>query len=178
MSIAPGEHVGIRELARVVARAIAVELVLFEVFGRWIPTTADAAAKPVLAAASRRHAWHAEMWRARFPLIPDADADDLVTGERGRLVPFVDALAAFDAMPSGPGRLALAEVAAAELALAYEALRATIDPRLDAPTAGVLDTVLASLGATPPAPGVLTDDERAALDAFRAAAPIPTLEVT
>ncbi len=42
MSRALETHVGIRELAELVARAIAVELVLFEAFGRWISTTSQA----------------------------------------------------------------------------------------------------------------------------------------
>ena len=115
MSSGSGTHVGIRELAGVAARAIAVELVLFEAFGRWTSTTTQAGAKPTLAAMSRRHAWHAELWRERFPLIPDADADELVAEARSRLGPLVEALAAFDALPSGPGRLAVAGVVTPEL---------------------------------------------------------------
>ena len=83
MTRALESNIGIRALAELVARAIAVELVLFEAFGRWTSSTSQATAKPVLAAMSRRHAWHAELWRERFPLIPDADADVLVN-ERGR----------------------------------------------------------------------------------------------
>ena len=143
------------------ARAIAVELVLFEAFGRWISTTSQASAKPALAAASRRHAWHAELWRERFPLIPDADArrrPSLTSAREPR--PLVDALAVFDTLPSGPGRLAVAGVAAAELAHEYRAVAGSIDPLLDAPTARVLDVVIADLEAVPTAAGELADDER------------------
>ena len=177
MSRALETHVGIRALAELVARAIAVELVLFEAFGRWTSTTAQASAKPTLAAMSRRHAWHAEMWRDRFPLIPDADADASVADERARLGRLVDALAVFDTLPSGPGRLAVAGVAAAELAHEYRAVAGSIDPLLDAPTARVLDVVIADLEAVPTAAGELADDEHAALDALQAAAPYLTLGV-
>jgi hypothetical protein len=180
MSRAAGTHVGIRDLAGLVARAIAVELVLFETFGRWIPTTSQAHAKPLLAAAARRHAWHADMWRARFPVIPDADLDAAVAEARSNLGPLVDALAVFDALAAGPGRLAVTDHAAAALAREYRAALAAIDPLLDAPTSHVLTVVLADLDAhaASRAADGLGDDERQALDALFAAAPFPTLGVT
>ncbi len=169
---------GIRDLAGVAARAIAVELVLFEAFGRWIATTSDASAKPALAAASRRHARHADLWRARFPLIPDVDLDTAVAEARAELAPLVDALAAFDALESGQGRLVVVDVTAAELAREYQAVLATIDPLLDAPTAEVLTSVLADLDARQRSLAALTDDEKLALDALRSAALFPTLGVS
>jgi hypothetical protein len=177
MSRAGATHLAIRELADLVSRAIAVELVLFETFGRWIATTSQARAKPLLAAASRRHAEHADLWRARFPVIPDADLDAAVTEARSSLGPLVDALAVFDALTSGPGRLAVTDHVAAELARDYRAALASIDPLLDAPTASVLTLVLADLDAVSHTSDGLVDDERQALDALFAAAPFPTLGV-
>jgi hypothetical protein len=171
-------RLGIRELAGLAARAIAVELVLFEAFGRWIATTSEPSAKPALAAASRRHARHAERWRARFPVIPDVDVDAAVAEARSDLGPLVDALAAFDALASGPGRLAVVDHAAAELAREYRAALATIDPLLDAPTAEVLTQILADLDAVSRTPPGLDDGERVALDALRDASPFPTLGVS
>ena len=178
MSAPSDAHLGIRDLAELVARAIAVELVLFEAFGRWTSTTTQASAKPTLAAIARRHAWHAELWRERFPLIPDADADELVADARSRLGPLVGALAAFDALPSGPGRLAAAGVAAAELARHYRVVTDSIDPLLDAPTARVLELVIADLETAPTPTGELDDDEQAALEALQAAVPFLTVGVT
>jgi len=168
---------GIRELADLAAQAIAVELVLFEAFGRWIPTTSHANAKPMLAAASRRHAWHADLWRERFPLIPDADLDAAVAEARANLGSLVDGLAVFDALPAGSGRLAVTSHAAAELAREYRAVLATIDPLLDAPTVRVLTVVLADLDMVTPTSHKLSDDERQALDALFVEEPFPTLGV-
>ena len=110
-------------------------------------------------------------------MIPDADADELVAAARSRLGPLVEALAVFDALPTGPGRLAAAAVAAAELERHYRAVADSIDPLLDAPTARVLELVIADLTAAPTPTGELADDERAALEALHAAAPLLTLEV-
>jgi hypothetical protein len=169
---------GIRELADLAARAIAIELILFEAFGRWISTTSHARAKPMLAAASRRHAWHAELWRERFPTTPDADVDASVAHARSKLGPLVDALAAFDPLRAGPGRLAVVDHAATELAREYRTALDAIDPLLDAPTIRVLTLVLGDLDVAAGAAGELDSDERAALDGLRAAAPFPALVVS
>ena len=86
-------------------------------------------------------------------------------------------MAVFDALPSGAGRLAVAGVTATELAREYRAAAGSIDPLLDAPTARVLDVVVADLEAAPNAADDLADDERGALDALHAAVPYLTLEV-
>ncbi len=173
MPEAPLAHVGIRELAGVAARAIAVELVLFEAFGRWIPTTSEASIKPLLAAASRRHAWHAELWRERFPVIPGIDVDASVAAARSELGPLVDAIAAFDTLPSGAGRLAAVAVASSVLTREYRSALKAVDPLLDAPTVRALTLILADLDPAPSAAGGLSDDETAALDALSAARPFP-----
>ena len=171
MSEAPVAHLGIRDLALVAARAIATEVVLFEAFGRWIPTTSEASVKPLLAAASLRHARHAQLWRERFPVIPDTDVDESLVSAHSELGPLVDALEVFDALPSGPGRLAVADLAATGLGRAYRTALAPIDPLLDAPTARLLMLVVADLEVGPTPSSGLTDDERIALDALDAAAP-------
>jgi hypothetical protein len=170
--------VGIHELAGVTARAIAIELVLFEAFGRWISTTSQASAKPALAAASRRHAWHAELWRERFPAIPDADVDGAVAGERATLSALIAALATFDALPSGPGRLAVTDYVTTELGREYRTALAANDPLVDAPTTRVLTLILADLDTAPSTTDALDSDERRALVALRTAAPFPTLGVS
>jgi hypothetical protein len=174
VSDAPVAHLGIRELAIVAARAIAVETVLFEAFGRWIATTSEASAKPALAAASQRHARHVELWRERFPVIPDADLDQSVAAARSDLGPLVDAIAAFDGLPSGPGRLAVVDVASSALTLEYRAAPAAVDRLVDAPTVSVLTLIVADLDAAPSANGELSDAETAAL-ATLVATPFPPL---
>jgi hypothetical protein len=88
----------------------------------------------------------------------------------------VEALATFDALESGAGRLAVVDHAAVELAREYRAALTTIDPLLDAPTVRVLTLVLADLGAPPRTVDALTDDELVALEALRSAR-FPTLGV-
>ena len=81
-------------------------------------------------------------------------------------------------LPSGPGRLAVADVAAAELTREYRAALEAVDPLLDAPTVRVLSLVVADLDAAPGVTSGLSDDETAALDALRAATPFPPLRAT
>ncbi len=84
----------------------------------------------------------------------------------------------FDALPSGPGRLAVAGVAAAELAREYRAVADSIDPLLDAPTARVLELVIADLEAvadTQPASSPTTNGPHSMR--CSAAAPFLTLGV-
>lgn len=166
MSMASGAHPGIRELTGRVARAIAIEQVLFEAFGRWIATTEQASAKPVLAAASRRHAWHAELWRERFPLIPDVDVDESVADARSDLDALIAALAVFDTWPSGGARLAVIDVVESVLARGYRSALAGIDPLLDAPTARLLTLVVTDLESAPSTPGEHTAEERLALESL------------
>ena len=174
---ASGTHLGIRELAGFAARAMAVELVVFEAFGRWIATTSDASAKPALAAASRRHAERAGLWRERFPVIPGADLDDALAAARSMLVPLIDALAMFDALPSGAGRLAAADYVTTELTREYQAALTAIDPLIDAPTARVLALVLADLDPPQRTVGPVNDHEQLALEALQSAG-FPTLGVS
>jgi hypothetical protein len=168
----------IRDLARVAARAVAVEETLVEAFGRWIGTTTDPTVPPLLAAAARRHAWHAELWRDRFPAIPGADIEEAVASERARLGALDETLAAFDDPTWAQARVALAALVADRLRERYAQARATIDPLLDAPTARVLDLVVNDPAPAATTGSTLSDDERAALERFERVAPIPDLEVT
>lgn len=51
---------------------------LFEVVGGWVPTTPEPAAKVHLAAQSRRHGWHARLWRDRLPELREHPVSQLV----------------------------------------------------------------------------------------------------
>ena len=74
--------VGIVELGDVCAALRARSLDLFEVTGAWVSDTDDADELRLFAEASHRHAWHAELWAARSPLIPPVDLDRLVDEAR------------------------------------------------------------------------------------------------
>jgi hypothetical protein len=46
---------------------------LFEVAGGWVPTVPEPAAKVWLAEVARHHAWRAEQWADRFPVLRELD---------------------------------------------------------------------------------------------------------
>jgi hypothetical protein len=46
---------------------------LFEVVGGWVPSVAEPAAKRWLAAVARHHAWRADQWADRFPVVRGLD---------------------------------------------------------------------------------------------------------
>jgi len=127
---------GIDDLTRRVHRWIALEGLLFETLGRWARELPEPAAKRTLATWCHRHAWHAELWTARLPVIPHHDVSDDV-GDW--LAPLRNSLAGVGstadaiAVLSGPVLQALEDAAAEH--------RDAIDGRLDGPTARVLDLV-------------------------------------
>lgn len=65
---------GIIELGDVCGRQRALSLDLFRELGAWV-TAADIEHQRRYATACHRHAWHAELWAERSPLIPPADLD-------------------------------------------------------------------------------------------------------
>jgi hypothetical protein len=113
------------------------------------------------------------LWRERFPVIPGSDVDVSVATARADLGALAEALAAFDALESGAGRLVAIDTVSGEMSRQHRALLDAIDPSLDAPTARVLTLILADLDATRPT-GELTEPEAAAVRALEAA-PFPPL---
>jgi hypothetical protein len=66
------------ETGRFVGASAWVELRLFEVVGGWAPSVPEPEVAAHLAAQSRRHAGHAELWLAHRPVVAGRDPDDLV----------------------------------------------------------------------------------------------------
>ncbi len=137
-------RLGIVDLVEVCTREQARCTSLFEHLGSWVATTDDPTLQRLFAVAAHRHAWHAELWRERTPVIPVTAiaADVAAISEAG------DDTDRWTAYATALG------VMISELA----ALRDAVDPDLDPSTARVVDLVLtdaralaADVTATPPA---------------------------
>ena len=70
-----------------------VEERTFEVLGRWVPTVRESRVKALLAAQSRTHGWHAELWRDRVPAPAGLPVGRLADPPERRLGAFLAALA-------------------------------------------------------------------------------------
>lgn len=84
------EHLGIVELAEVCAHQRSHCLDLFEITGSWVTDESDPSLQRLFASACHRHAWHAELWAQRCPVIPGVDLDETTgayRGERPQVVP-------------------------------------------------------------------------------------------
>jgi hypothetical protein len=147
--VTTGAPAGIHELADFVARHHALALALAEAAGTLLTDTDDPAAKPTWAAAASRHAWHAELWADRYPAVPGLDLHDATTAAQDGLRSFVDDLNA-DGV-SADERTTRHHVAVDRLRDELAHTRAALDDRLDAPTARLLDLILADLSPLTPA---------------------------
>jgi hypothetical protein len=122
------DHLGIVELGEVCTAMRARSLELFTRLGSWVPTTATGELQRLFAAACHRHAWHAELWEARRPMVGTTDLVADSDAERSD--------AAADDVRRDRYR---AELSTLEDEL--RALRARIDPTLDPSTARTIDLV-------------------------------------
>ena len=78
MTEPPDQHLGITELAAICASMRARNIDLFERLGGWVIDTPDPDLQRLFAEASHLHAWHAELWAQRAPVIPPAELDNSV----------------------------------------------------------------------------------------------------
>ena len=129
-----------------------LELRLFEAVGGWVPAVPDPAAKALLAARSRHHAWHAELWFGLLPVVPTVDGltpEDLVVPrpEDADLVAALAALPGEAADPTAAVLGALHDLVAPHLRAAYAAHRDVTAPVADGPALRVLDLVEADVEA-------------------------------
>lgn len=129
----------IDDLERDARRWIAVETMLFEELGR-LARSPDlpVAARTPAATWCHRHAWHAELWEARIPVIPHREFavdDGLGFVEETRALIVAD--------PSVLVTMVLPSLAAEHVA----GHRRRIDRRVDGPTARILDLVAADYAA-------------------------------
>ena len=78
MSAPTNEHLGIIELGAICASMRARNLDLFEQLGSWVVDTDDHELQRLFALGSHLHAWHAELWAQRAPVIPPVELDTSV----------------------------------------------------------------------------------------------------
>jgi hypothetical protein len=147
-STAPGRAATpdtIDDLAARASRWIALEDLLFET-----------PVKRLLATWCHRHAWHAELWRARLPHIPArTDGPDHTDDVAAWIAPLQRVLSDPGTATTTAAKLAvIADSLLAAMQSALDEHRAAIDDRLDGPTSRILDLLGTDLAA-----------ERRALDA-------------
>ena len=123
-----------------------VEMRLFETLGRWSGVVDEPRARVLLAAASRHHAWHAELWMGLLPGLPHLPAADLVAPGDGAAA-MVAALEDLDDAPTDQRVAALVQVALPQVIDRYAAHLEVAVPVADAPTERALRLALADLRA-------------------------------
>jgi len=110
-----------------------VEMRLFETLGRWSGVVDEPRARVLMAAASRHHAWHAELWMGLLPGVPHLPAADLVAPGDGAAA-MVAALEDLDDAPTDQRVAALVQVALPQVIDRYAAHLEVAVPVADAPT--------------------------------------------
>ena len=123
-----------------------VEMRLFETLGRWSGVVDEPRARVLLAAASRHHAWHAELWMGLLPGLPHLPAADLVAPGDGAAA-MVAALEDLDDAPTDQRVAALVQVALPQVIDRYAAHLEVAVPVADAPTERALRLAVADLRA-------------------------------
>jgi hypothetical protein len=123
-----------------------VEMRLFETLGRWSGVVDEPRARVLLAAASRHHAWHAELWMGLLPGLPHLPAADLVALGDGAAA-MVAALEDLDDAPTDQRVAALVQVALPQVIDRYAAHLEVAVPVADAPTERALRLAVADLRA-------------------------------
>ncbi len=133
MTVADGtSYLGIIEIGDICARMRARSLGLFEQLGRWVFDTPDPSSQRLFAEAAHRHAWHAELWAQRAPVIPAVDLDGPTAGAPAALIPATE-------------RIPLYTAALDEFVDELRSIGARVDPVLDPSTVRTVDLVTADL---------------------------------
>ncbi len=128
---------------------------LFSVVGEWVAVEDDPAAKALFSAHSLRHAWHASVWKDRFPRVAHLDVEALTVPAGPLVSAAVDDLVAAnrEGEEATVERLSLLAQLLSVLVAAYRDRLDVAHPLADGPTVRWLGFVLA--------------DEVAALDEVR-----------
>ena len=140
----PAPLLTLEDAARVAGHCRWLEARLFEVLGAWVTAEDDAEVKAMLAAHSLRHAWHADVWRDRLPLVAHLDPEGLTAPAGEGVAAVVDALAEASGDDQTVERLAAAaRFVLPRLAAAYRSRMEAAHPLADGPTVRWLGLVVA-----------------------------------
>jgi hypothetical protein len=130
----------LEETARLVGGHRWLETRLFEILGGWVGTTRDLDSKLLLDRHSQHHAWRADQWWDRLPVLADVDRDALVVPPSAATAAFTDLLAG---QTGAVERLAGAyRVALPRLVGAYQHHRSGANPVSDGAVIRTLDLLL------------------------------------
>jgi len=137
----------IDDLAARASRWVALEDLLFETFGAWARSAPEPPVKRLLATWCHRHAWHAELWRARVPHIPArTGCPDHTADVAAWIAPLQRVLSDPETTTTTATKLAvITDSLLSAMQSALDEHRAAINERLDGPTARILDLVDADL---------------------------------
>ncbi len=134
----------IEESGRRVGGHAWVEMRLFEKLGRWSGDVDEPRARVLLAATSRRHARHAEVWLGLLPGLPHLPPADLVAPDDGAAA-MVAALDDLDDTATADRVAALVHVALPQVIDRLTAHLERTVPVADAPTQRAIRLALADL---------------------------------
>jgi hypothetical protein len=122
-----------------------VEARFFEILGGWVTSTADVDAKLLFDRHSQHHAWRADQWWDRLPVLADIDRTSLVVAPSPEAAVAADDLAALEGTVA---RLAGAyRVGLPRLAGGYQRHRSQTNPASDGAAIRTLDLLLPDVAA-------------------------------
>jgi hypothetical protein len=117
-----------------------IEARLFEILGGWVASTHDVEAQLMFDRHSQHHAWRADQWWDRLPVLADVDRHELVAASSAGVAAVTVALTS---TAGDVPRLAGAyRVAMPRLVAAYQEHRLAANPASDAAALRTLDIVL------------------------------------
>jgi hypothetical protein len=120
-----------------------MEIRLFEILGTWVPTVSEARVKVLLDRHSLHHAWRAQQWWDRLPVVAGIDRPGLVAPPSATVELLLDHLAALE---DSAARLAGAyRVAIPRLAGTYETQVQQLSPVADSSVLRTMHIVRADL---------------------------------
>jgi hypothetical protein len=132
--------VSLREQAAMVGAYRWVELRLFEILGGWVADESSGEARLFFDVHSQQHAWHAQLFLDRLPLLDGVDRDVLTVAPSPTVERFVENVEKTDG--SAARTAVLARCALPRLVTAYDLHLQRASPVADAPLIRALQLVV------------------------------------